>query len=329
MADTAPTTTEHTGQDPAQAIARDALRLGVGGRLPTTVHYQEALAVGSGTVQKALRRLRADGALSLVARGHQGTFITESDTALLWTAARLAPVHLLLPPNAPPESLRVALGVADVFTGVGALTTVGHLRGAEPRLRALGEGRADLTLMSAGAAADLLGDGARAGHRALRLATGSYYAPGSLAVVRRAAAPPAAGGRPRIGIDPRSDDHQRLTRAQFPPGTAEYVETDFTHVPRAVLLGEIDAGVWHTVDSLIPLDAAGLAVSPLTRPEALALADAISPAVVVATADSIPGVLLERAAGQGALAALPAGGSLAALAPLPDPLRLRLDTTAR
>ncbi|MCA1218664.1 YhfZ family protein [Streptomyces sp. 8L] len=321
--------TDRTGADPVEVIAKDALRVGAGGRLPTTTHYQEVLGVGSGTVQKALRHLRSEGALSLVARGHQGTFVTAVDTPLLWAAARLAPVHLLLPPSAPPESLGVAHAVARAFARLGALTTVGTLRGAEPRLGALGEGHADLTLMSAGAAEDLLpgppapgATGEPPRYRALTLETGTYYAPGSLVVVGRKGDPPtsARASRPRVGIDPRSDDHRRLTHAQFPPGSARYVETDFTHVPRAVLLGEIDTGVWHTVDSLIPLDAAGLAVSPLSRPESLALADAISPAVLVAATGNIPGILLARAAQQGAL---DSRGSESA--PPQDSLRVRLD----
>ncbi|MEW2544685.1 YhfZ family protein [Streptomyces sp. NPDC047002] len=342
MAATTSTTDQAGTGDPVEAIARDALRLGVGGRLPTTTHYQAVLGVGSGTVQKALRRLRSEGALALTARGHQGTFVTAADTALLWAAARMPPVHLLLPPSAPPEPLRVAVAVARAFARIGALTTVGTLRGAEPRLRALGEGGADITLMSAGAAADLLpapesgdpaaaapGDG-RPGHRALALGKGSYYAPGSLVVVgRRDGARPCAGdGTLRVGIDPRSDDHRRLTHAQFPPGTVRYVETDFTHVPRAVLLGGIDTGVWHTVDSLIPLDAAGLAVAPLSAPGALALADAVSPAVLVAAADNIPGVLLERAVAQGALDPLPGTAAAAGLPLVEEPLRVRLDRPA-
>lgn len=291
--------TAQVGPAPREVIARDVLRAGVGGRLPTTVHYQESLGVGSGTVQKALKDLRNEGAMSLVARGHQGTFITGLDAALLWSAARLSPVHLLLPPNAPPESMRVATAVAERFAPLGAYTTVGHLRGAEPRLRAIESHQADIALMSAGAAGDLLAAGA--GHRTLTLGSGTYYAPGSLVVVTRTPGPGHGtdGAELRIGIDLDSDDHQRLTHAEFPEGAGRYVPTDFTSVPRAVLLGEIDAGIWHTVDSLIPLDAAGLTVAPLSRPDAVELARAISAAVLVATRDNIPGVLLARAANEG------------------------------
>ncbi|WP_159011878.1 YhfZ family protein [Streptomyces sp. NRRL F-5123] len=283
--------------DPSAAIARDALRVGTGGRLPTTTHYQDTLGVGSGTVQKALRGLRDERALSLVARGHQGTFVTALDTGKLWSAARLAPVHLLLPPNAPPEATHVARAVARVFAGWGILTTVGHQRGAEGRLAALDRQEADLALVSAGAASDLLRPDSTQGHRSISLGEWTYYAPGTLVTVSRAGV--TAGHRPgplRVALDPASDDHRRLTEAQFPPNGVEYVEADFTQVPRAVLLGTIDTGVWHTVDTLIPLEAAGLRTTPLSTPKALQLAAAISAAVLVATEDNLPGILLERAA---------------------------------
>ncbi|WP_405667586.1 hypothetical protein OG379_36790 [Streptomyces sp. NBC_01166] len=322
----ASSSTTPVGTTPREVIARDVLRAGIGGRLPTTVHYQESLGVGSGTVQKALKDLRNEGAMSLVARGHQGTYITELDAALLWSAARLSPVHLLLPPNAPPESMRVATAVAERFAPVGAYTTAGHLRGAEARLQAIEARRADIALMSAGAAGDLLAGGP-AGHRTLTLGSGTYYAPGSLVVVTRAGGQRhgANGAEPRIGIDLDSDDHQRLTHAEFPEGVGRYVPTDFTSVPRAVLLGEIDAGIWHTVDSLIPLDAAGLTTTPLTRPDAVELARAISAAVLVATQDNIPGVLLSRATGDGG--DLLAASSVTSRTALPggdEPLRLRV-----
>lgn len=276
------------GGTPLEAIARDILRAGIGGRLPTTTEYQSRLGVGSGTVQKALRDLRGGGAVDVVSRGHQGTFVTDLHVGRLWSAARLAPVHVLLPPSSPPEAVRIAGGLSDAFALTGATTTVGLLRGAAARLDAVDAGEADLAVMSAGAAHDLVAEDS--GRLLLALGPGTYYAPGTLVVVNR----PEPPERPRIGIDPRSDDHQRLTRAQFPVDEHTYVTTDFTLVPRALVEGRIDAGIWHTVDTLIPLEAVGLSLSPLSRPEASELAEHISGAVLVARADSIPGILLTR-----------------------------------
>jgi hypothetical protein len=72
------------------------------------------------------------------------------------------------------------------------------------------------------------------------------------------------------------------------------VETNFARLPRAVLEGAVDTGIWHSVDLLIPLDAAGLEVRQLTRPQAIALATELSNAVVVARKDTEVGAVVSR-----------------------------------
>lgn len=272
---------------PVVAIARDILRLGVEARLPTTLAYQERLGVGSGTVQKAIKELREAGAVDLVSRGHMGTFITALDPVRLWQRAGLRPVHVLLPPSGPIESLAVAAALAECLAAFGAGTTIGYQRGAQTRLAAVDAEDADLAVMSQGAASDL------AGYTRVGLGPGTYYAPGSLVTVSRSG---GEGAPLAVGIDPRSGDHQRLTHAEFDgvPGGVRYVETDFTYLPRAVLRGEVDTGVWHVVDSLIPLDLVGLRTEPLAAPDAVALEKEISSAVLAARDDSITGALLGR-----------------------------------
>ena len=232
-------------------------------------------------VEKALKDLRNEGAMSLVARGHQGTYITELDAALLWSAARLSPVHLLLPPNAPPESMRVATAVAERFAPVGAYTT------ARSPARSRGQVAGDR-----GPPGGHRPHVRRSRRRPARRRPGrtSHAHPGERYVLRagkprrrhpcrRAAARCEWGGatdRHRPGLRRPPAAHP----CRVPQGVGRYVPTDFTSVPRAVLLGEIDAGIWHTVDSLIPLDAAGLTTTPLTRPDAVELARAISAAVL-------------------------------------------------
>ncbi len=284
-----------------EAIARDVIRLGVSGRLPTTLQYQERLGIGSGTVQRALRELQGEGAMSVVSKGHQGTFITALDGPKLWRAAGLQPVHLLLPPYGPPESRRVARNLARQLAESGAATTVSFVRGAEARFAVLRRGDADAAVMSAGAAGDLLaGDDS---YVALDAGPGSYYAHGSLVVVARRGAEP--GATPRVGIDTSSDDHRRLTAAEF-TGHVELVETNFARLPRAVLEGAVDTGIWHSVDLLIPLDAAGLEVRQLTRPQSIALATELSNAVVVARKDTEVGAVVSRIDLQALRAAAPA-----------------------
>ncbi|WP_074012387.1 YhfZ family protein [Candidatus Sodalis sp. SoCistrobi] len=270
---------------PVAFIARSILQLGLGGRLLTTSQYQDRLGIGSGTVQKALLELKKAGAVTLVSRGHQGTFVVAWDFPRLWDAARLPPVHILLPPRGSLEATLVASAMARQCDEWGVVITIGYLRGARSRLAAFAASEADIVLLSAGSAQVLLPEeDAAAGYTLLNVGEGTYYRPGSLVIVEKAGNPPA--GRPRVGIDFHSSDHQRLTRAQFPAADYDYVETDFTLLPRAVFLGEIDTGVWHQEASLIPLDGVGLAVRSRLRSQAQRLANAISSAVLVAQADT-------------------------------------------
>lgn len=267
---------------PVAFIARTMLSLGLSGRLPTTSWFQEVLGIGSGTVQKALLELKKNGAVTLVSRGHQGTFVVGWDFVLLWDAARLPPVHMLLPPRGSLEATQVASAFALQANEWGAVTTVGYLRGARSRLTALEAGEVDIILLSSGSAQMLLENAAERGYELFDVGYGSYYKPDSLVIVEKAQ--PPSSPRLRVGIDFHSSDHQRLTRAQFPEDKYQYVEVDFTLLPRAVFQGEIDTGVWHQEASLIPLEQVGLHIGPLTQPVAVVLAKKISSAVLVVQA---------------------------------------------
>lgn len=277
---------------PVAFIARSILSLGLTGRLPTTSWYQEVLEIGSGTVQKALQELKKSGAVTLVSRGHQGTFVVSWDFALLWNAARIPPVHMLLPPRGSREATQVASALVEQCSQWGVVTTVGYLRGARSRLDAFTDNTADIVLLSSGSAQMLMQDAVAEGYELFEVGSGSYYRPESLVVVEKT---DIATAKPlRVGIDFHSSDHQRLTRAQFPEPLCEYVEVDFTLLPRSVFLGEIDTGVWHQEPSLIPLEKIGLTIRALDNPQALALADAISSAVLVVRSASPVAQLLRH-----------------------------------
>ncbi|OON38659.1 hypothetical protein BTJ39_17545 [Izhakiella australiensis] len=267
---------------PVAFIARVILSHGLGGRLPTTSWFQDALEIGSGTVQKALLELKKSGAVQLVSRGHQGTFVVGWDFARLWDAAHLAPVHMLLPPRGSQEATQVASAFVRQCSRWSVVTTVGYLRGARSRLAAFEQGEADIVLLSSGSAQMLLAQAGEPDDELFDVGNGSYYRPQSLVVVEKNGAAPV--GRRRVGIDFHSSDHQRLTRAQFPEQDYDYVEVDFTLLPRSVFLGEIDTGVWHQEASLIPLDRVGLSIRPLDNSAALTLADSISSAVLLVRA---------------------------------------------
>ncbi|WP_159564652.1 YhfZ family protein [Budvicia diplopodorum] len=277
---------------PVAFIARTIISLGQSGRLPITSWFQEVMGIGSGTVQKALQELKKSGAVALVSRGHQGTFVVSWNFSQLWDAARMPPVHILLPPRGSQEATQIASAFAQQCSQWDVAATVSYLRGAYSRLAALQNDAADIVLLSSGSAQMLLADPLTPNYEMFDVGNGSYYRPESLVVVEKTGV--AGSRRPRVGIDSHSSDHQRLTRAQFPEQDCDYVEVDFTLLPRLVFLGEVDTGVWHQETSLIPLDKVGLEIRPLDKPQALEMANAISSAVLVVRAASPIAQLLRQ-----------------------------------
>lgn len=264
-----------------QAIVRDALSSGVESSMPTNIGYQERYGISAGTMQRALAVLADRGALEVVSRGHLGRVIRSLDLAQCWQAAGLDPVRLALPPSGPPEADVLAEQLAEGLTASGIPHTVKHIPGGTARLAAVRAGAHDLTVVSAGTWANVVPDWpAGDGNVLLRqYPSGTYYAPGRLVVVRRAGG--AADGAVRVAIDEQSPDHSALTAAAFPRSAGyDYVPTTFTGVPRAVLSGDVYAGVWHIARSVVPLRLAGLRLDPLTD-AAVDLAMALSPAVLV------------------------------------------------
>ncbi|MFE4670658.1 YhfZ family protein [Streptomyces sp. NPDC056716] len=262
-----------------RAIVADALRAGVGASLPTNSHYLRTLGASAGTVQRAMKLLADQQALTVTSRGHLGRTLDSLDIGAAWHLAGLTPLRLLFPPGGPVEIDVLTEALAGELTTLGVPHTVHHQRGAARRIDAIVAGDYDLAVVSAGT----LDDAARRLEAAptLVLPPGTYYAPRRLVSVTRTADPEPGPGA-RVAIDRDSPDHVLLTESAYPPGHGYvYVPCKFPEVPAAVLRGEVDAGVWHLSHTVIPLDLAGLSCTDLEDlPTATAWRDLSAAALV-------------------------------------------------
>jgi YhfZ C-terminal domain/Helix-turn-helix domain len=247
-------------------VAKDLLRAGVGARMTTSLELQERLDVGSGTVQKATRRLVEIGAARLRVRGHQGTVIEALDPVRVWRAAGLPPLRIVLPPPGAIESTAIGLGVRRQLAAAGIPVELDFVRGARRRaVRLAGTDLPVATLMSKGAAQGLrMTDESE--YSRLDFGPQSYYHANSLVRLSRRGAG-RKGQALRVAMDPDSFDHTVLTEREFGgrPGV-EFVDCPFVQVPRAILDGVADAGVWHRLMTTITPEHAGLVVAPLASP---------------------------------------------------------------
>jgi hypothetical protein len=268
-----------------QLLARDLLSRAPGERIPTAVQYQKLTGVGSGTVQKALRTLQGVGAVALQARGHTGTYLTDVDRSQLWAVAALGAPTAVLPLATSPELMGLAMALRAEFKRLRIPLQVLYTYGSRRRIELVEAGEADFTVVS-GAAAQDLGD-QEDGWRIVPLDPARYYYEDSWFVLVRSGLDPARAGSVRtVGIDPSSHDHAAITRAEFPEELGySYLEGHFPFMTERLVLGKIDALVWHQSSLAIPLAAVGVRPGPLRRPAAVdALTRMGTAAIVVRSA---------------------------------------------
>lgn len=281
-------TNSFTKPDVPVGVARVLLTREVGQRIPTLQELQALTGAGTGTVVKALRTLEDTGAVTLEARGRQGTVIVRRDAGRLWNAADLGNLRFAMPPPGPVEQQAVLDVVRDVLRKLGVALVVDYMRGAKNRLDALHQERVHATLSSAAALEHhrenipgLLGTD---------LGPNTFYAPDSLVVVEHATRPPRT---PRVvGIDHSSHDHEQLSRAVYGDDDT-YADCSFVRGPAAVLAGDIDTAVWHAMPTVIPPELAGLTLRPVS-PEIPGFSDICRAVLVTVGADAYTNAVLRE-----------------------------------
>ena len=266
-------------------VAKVLLSREVGQRIPTVQELQGSIGAGTGTVVKALRTLQDSGAVTLTARGHQGTVVKDRDVGQLWNAAALGNFRMTLPPQGPVEQQGILEVVQNALQEMGVSVLFDFRPGARTRLEDVYHERVHATVTSAGALARHRTE--LPGLAGVDLGPGTFYSNGSLVVVEHATRVPQ--GRLRVGIDRKSDDHLRLSEAEFGSQDPEYVQCPFVLAPAAVLAGDVDSAVWHSMPTVIPPELAGLRLSPLATEAGQDVVRQISPAVIV-TRGLDPGV---------------------------------------
>lgn len=274
---------ERAVQRALRAVAIDALVAGEGGRLPTIAHYQGTLGLGAGTVQEALSILDAAGALTTVARGHLGRSIQSFDIGGLWRLAGLGALRCVLPPPGSLEQRGLVEALVSELDRVGIQQSIVHRRGARLRIECVRTDGSDVATASRGSLARLVDPAASADLVTIGLGKDTYYAPDRMRVISRdnwdSSTVPE---KTRVAIDRDSWDQVELTEAEFPPELGyQYVEWSFPRAPVAVARGIADVAVWHKMELLIPLELAGLTSRSLRRPEALAVRESLSEAILL------------------------------------------------
>lgn len=243
----------------AERLALRILALDAGDRLESVGDMAREFGTGRGTVQSALQMLARDGGLELERRGRLGSFVKRMDRAKLLAAAGISPVIGIMPV---PYSLRfqgLALGLTRAFARSGLPLLLAHVRGGKHRLHFLRSGRGEFAIISRlaweeeAAAGDL--------HLVHAFGPGSHVGDHILVM-----ADPTATGITdgmRVGVDPGSHDHLRLTLAECEGRSVVLVEISYAQAIPRLLAGDVDAALWDSGVALPPV--AGLITLPRRR----------------------------------------------------------------
>jgi len=223
----------------AETLALRLLALSDGDRLQSVGALAAEFGIGRGTVQSALAILLREGALEVESRGRHGSFVTHLDTRKLLALAGVSPIVGVMPV---PYSLRLqglAAGLSHGFE-LGALPMLmAHMRGGRNRLHFLDTRRCDFAVISRLAWAEEGRDDLR-----LVLAFGPGSSVGSHVLLLASAAQTGIRDGMRVGVDPSSHDHLRLTLEECQGKAVQLVEISYSQAAPKLLAREIDAALW-------------------------------------------------------------------------------------
>ena len=135
-------------------LAQDLLGKKPGDRIPSVTEYQQLLQVSRGTVQNCLTYLKDTGAVTLVSRGHLGTYVEKLDYRRLQECCfnRELLGSMPLPYSSCYQGLATAL---FQLLSPYAFNLV-YARGAERRLKMVTSGLCQFTVCSRSAAEEAL-----------------------------------------------------------------------------------------------------------------------------------------------------------------------------
>jgi hypothetical protein len=267
----------------AEALALRLLTMGEGDRLEPVRQLAATFGTGRGTIQAALKLLVDEGAVMLESQGKRGSFIRQVNQAKLLAIAGISPITGVMPVAYSRRFQGLATGLTRAFEQAGLPLVLAMLRGGRSRIHFLRTGRCDFAVISR------LAWESETEKQDLRLALS--FGPGSnvgehvLLLAR-----PDTGGivdGMRVGIDPSSHDHVRLTMAECQGKTVQLVEISYAQVITKLVSGEIDAAVW---DTGVPVPE-GLPLTVVPRRQREPLGDLDTEAVLITRAE--PGFLAD------------------------------------
>lgn len=222
-------------------LAQDFLTRKKGDRIPSISEYQEKFGVARGTIQNSLNYLKERKAVTLISRGHMGTFIEELDYHRLQECSFNKEIlgSMPLPYTKCYQGLATALfRVMSPY----AFNLV-YARGSESRMKLLKANVCQFSVCSLYAAEASIRNRDNV-EIALDLGPGTYLTRHML-VFREPGKETIENGM-RVAYDRDSLDHRHLTELMVSGvPNVTLVEMKAHQTVNAIQSGQVDAGVWN------------------------------------------------------------------------------------
>lgn len=256
-------------------LAKDLLTRSIGDRIPSISEYQEKFGVSRGTVQNSLNYLKERQAITLLSRGHMGTFIESLDYPRLQECSFNKEILGSMP-------LPYSLGYQGLATALFQVMTpyafnLVYARGSASRMKLLASDGCQFAVCSL-YAAEVAKRSSEDIEIALDLGPGTYLTRHML-IFREPGKTVIESGM-RVAYDRDSMDHQHLTEMVV-KGVPDVVLTEMKahQTIKAIRSGQVDAGVWNQ-DGILEADHKDLNMVPI--PVTAETAKYSSAAIVVA-----------------------------------------------
>lgn len=256
-------------------LAQDLLTRRKGDRIPSISEYQEKFSVSRGTVQNSLSYLKERKAVTLISRGHMGTFIDSLDYPRLQECSFNKEILGSMPLPYSPGYQGLATALFQAMSPY-AFNLV-YARGSASRMKLLASEVCQFSVCSLYAAEEAMRTSDNI-EIALDLGPGTYL-PQHIMIFREPGKTRIESGM-RVAYDRDSLDHQHLTETMV-KGVPNVVLTEMKahQTIKAIRSGQVDAGVWNQ-DGILEADYKDLNMVPI--PVTVETAKYSSAAIVIA-----------------------------------------------
>lgn len=226
------------------ALSKEFLKIPLNDKVPTVTDFENNLKLVRGTIQNAMNTLKDNGAITLDARGRNGTFLKDKNMPMLLKLSGITMIMgcMPLPYSKRYEGLATGLLVC-AENQYNIPCSMAYMRGARNRIGMLLMNRYDYAIVSKLAANHFLKEKPNRITIVKDFGKGSYLSD-HIILFSDDNNHDIKDGMV-IGIDNSSIDHRDLTHSVCDKYDVTYVDVDYNKVLSKVLNKEIDAAIWN------------------------------------------------------------------------------------